>query len=216
MEIAEGAFLFEVEGDHCVVKKLLQPDYVLKIPSYVKGKPVTTIGERAFEKCTDVSHITIAPTVGKILPFAFAESEFKEIHRTINNNSPILYVDRFAFASCPQLQVVEFGGATFLETSGYQFKDCFNLIRVDSLSIRGGIPMGAFMQCGLHMFAFSDGAKIGFDAFKGTNLEMVLVVGRLGSTSNFFPTHKTARIICENGNPVVDMVYDGYDVAIKS
>ncbi len=216
MEIADGAFLFEVEQDHCTVKKLLQPDYVLEIPKLVKGKPVTVIGERAFAGCTGVSHLKLPSTISNIKSFAFEASEFKDIQRTINDKSKILYVDRFAFADCSLLEVVEFGGATFLESSGYQFRNCMNLVRVDSLSIKGAIPMGAFMNCGLHMFAFFDGAKISFDAFKDTQLSMIVVAGRLGNTSNFFPTHKSARIICEAENPIVDLVYDGYDVAIKT
>lgn len=215
MEIAEFGFLFEVEREQCILKKVLQPDYVLEVPSFIKGKPVVVIGERAFEKCTGVSHLTLPPTVGKIRPFAFAESEFKHISRTINHKSPILYVDRFAFAEASQLEHVSFGGATFLETSGYQFKGCFNLKYVDSLNIRGLIPMGAFMQCGLDYFVFSEGSKIGYDAFRDTNLGMAVLAGEIGNTSNFFPTHKSTKIICEESNPIADMVYEGYEVAIK-
>lgn len=215
MEIAEFGFLFEVEKTRCILKKVLQPDFVLEIPSYVKGRPVTDIGECAFAGCRDVATLMLPPTLSNIRAFAFAESEFKDIKREINQKSPILYVDRFAFADCTQLGSIIFGGATFLEASGYQFKGCTNLNHVDSLNIRGLIPIGAFECCGLYMFVFSAGSKIAFNAFKDTNLGMAFFAGNIGNTSNFFHTHKNVKIICEENNPLTDMVYEGYEVAIK-
>ena len=215
MEIVESGFIFEVEPKGCVLKKVLQLTDAILIPDYVQGLPVIAVGERAFYQLSGVDEVILPPTIGFIRAFAFAESNIVKVERSINDKSPILYVDRFAFADCWHLYSVTLGGATFLEQSGYQFKGCHNLKQIDALSIKGGIPMGAFMESGLHHYCFTDGMKVGFDAFKNVDLDMVFVTGRLGDTSNFFPTHKNIKIICEDTNPVVDLAYDGYDVVFK-
>ena len=215
MEIVESGFLFEVESKRCILKKVLKTEQIMVIPSHVQALPVDTIGDRAFYQCSGVEEVIIPSTIGNIRAFAFAESDIVRVTRSINNNSPILYVDRFAFADCWHLHIVELGGATFLEQSGYQFKNCHNLKQIDSLSIKGSIPLGAFMGSGIHHFCFTDGMKIGFDAFKDVDLDMVFVTGRLGNTSNFFPTHQNIKIICEENNPIINLAYEGYDITFK-
>lgn len=215
MEITESGFLFELEPKRCILKKVLKTETEILVPDYINGLPVAVIGERAFYRCSGIQKVVLPPTVGSIRPFAFAETEITEIKRSINNKSPILYVDRFAFADCYRLYIVELGGATMLEQSGYQFKNCHNLKQIDALSIKGSIPMGAFMGSGLNHFCFTEGMKIGFDAFKDVDFDMIFITGNLGNTSNFFSTHKDVRIICEETNPVVDLAYEGYDVVFK-
>lgn len=211
-------FLFERESANrfWTLTKLLMPRDCLQIPDYVQGFPVEAIGSNAFYDCDGISHIILPSTLNKIGSSAFAKSTIQSIQRIINVKSLCLYVDRFAFAQCCRLVSVQFGGATFLEQSGYQFKDCINLRSIDSKFIRGGIPMGAFENCDLHKFSFSDGVIVRTRAFYNVPLKEIYVPSLAKIAGDFWKGKESMQIFCDEGNPVAELAYSGFNVEFTS
>lgn len=212
--VESDGFLFEREDADMfwTLTKVLMPSDFLQIPDYVKDIPVKAIGAIAFYGCAGISQIVLPATLGKIGNFAFANSAVKTIQRTINVKSPCLYIGKFAFAECSRLIHVQFGGATFLEQSGYQFKDCTSLSDIDSQFIKGGIPMGAFENCNLHEFSFSDGVIVRTRAFHNVPLEEIYVPSLAKFTSDFWSGRESMQIFCNEDNPVADLIYSGFNV----
>lgn len=215
MKFIEGAFEYRIDGNKCILTKLIHPDYYLEIPDCVRGKPVREIGAKAFYNIRDVGHVVLPYTLSHIKEEAFACSNISVIKRRKNKNAPTLYIGKLAFHKCCCLTTVELSGQTFLEDSGYQFQECLNLQRIDSLSICGSIPIGAFKSCDIRLFCFNHGTYIASEAFAGTVLEKIYVQGNLKYASDFLIHRDNIEIVCEKKSPIANLAYEGYNVKIK-
>jgi hypothetical protein len=78
------------------------------IPSTVGGLPVTTIGDGAFNGCTNLASVTIGPNVTSIGGYAFASCSQLT---TVMIGSSVTSLGIGAFASCPSLTRIYFPGA---------------------------------------------------------------------------------------------------------
>ena len=215
MKVIEGAFEYRIDGNECIVTKCIHPDYYLSIPKYIKGKPVRQIAANAFSNCKNIAAIVLPSTLSHIQEGAFAQSDVSTIERKADSGSPTLYVNKFAFYECDKLTEVKFGGKTFLESSGYQFKGCCNLSKIDSLSIYGAIPKGAFLYTNLKLFCFNDSTYVAKEAFLGTPLERVYVQGKLKYSADFLKHREKMEIVCEKTSPILELAYEGFNVKVK-
>ncbi|MBL8025517.1 MAG: leucine-rich repeat protein [Fibrobacteres bacterium] len=66
-----NGFIFELEGDHYVVKGHNGTDTILSIPNKYAGKPVTTIGEQAFSNKMQYKRLYIPEGITTIRMMAF-------------------------------------------------------------------------------------------------------------------------------------------------
>jgi uncharacterized repeat protein (TIGR02543 family) len=74
----------------------------IAIPSTIEGKPVTTIGNAAFEGKTFITSVRFPSTLQRIEPSAFQQTGLTSV--TIPGN--VKYVGGISFRSCPNLQLV--------------------------------------------------------------------------------------------------------------
>lgn len=212
MEVEKDGFLFDVLIHECVLKGLVTAKPDMEVPSSVNGKPVATIAENAFKGCIGVDTLILPNSIIHINKHAFYAAQINKIERCGGNK--ILFVGEEAFKDS-HVRYVSFGGVTFLDCYGSQFRNCTRLTYVDFMNIAGLIPENAFNNTGLNYVVLRHEVQIAEDAFANTNLEMIVLAGVLKDTSNFFQTHDSATIICEENNPAVELVHWGYTVFVK-
>ena len=121
------------------------------IPKTYKGFPVTTISERAFEKCTDLTSVTIGNNVQTIGRYAFSYCEKVTefvIPKSVRN------IESGAFGDCYALKEVTIPYG--VEVIGFHaFEYCLSLERVNIPSSVIEISSFVFDSCSaLHSFYF--------------------------------------------------------------
>jgi len=122
-------------------------------------KSGSTIGEGAYQKCSNI--LSITPVSG--------------------TQTTIEYIRDYAFANCTNLNNVKFGNVTFI--GKYAFQSCSNL---KNLGIGQGrfpsayLSKGSFSKCGIDTLIYnapSKGVSIPDSAFEGSSLKHVEITG---------------------------------------
>lgn len=146
----------------------------IKIPATYNNLPVTSIGERAFGSCRNLTSVTISPGVSVIESGAFTDCinipsfKFPESITVIGDS---------AFQNCSGLRVLNFIGTSKLEKiSSNAFQNCTNLLSIDIPASVVTVGDRVFQSCSsLKSVNIGNGVKtIGVETFRGCeNLENV-------------------------------------------
>ena len=123
-------FEFAIKGTSWVITRYLGPGGTVVIPDQLGGKPVTSIGGRAFFGVTSLTSVTIPNSVTSIRDYAFSECTGLT-NVTIPNSVTSIGVQ--AFYGCYNLTSVTIpNGVTSI--GDYAFIGCYNLTSVTILS----------------------------------------------------------------------------------
>ena len=113
------------------------------IPREIEGKPVTSIRERAFEYCQNLTSVTLPKTVTSIGYAAFYECIKLE---TINIPDSVTSIGGWAFYNCKSLTDINIPyGVTSIEDFTFNF--CYNLKTITVPDSVTSIGVNAFEGC---------------------------------------------------------------------
>ncbi|MDC0049183.1 leucine-rich repeat domain-containing protein [Verrucomicrobia bacterium] len=117
----------------------------LVIPDTIEGKPVTSIGERAFAFCRNLTSINIPDGVTSIGRIAFTNcTSLTSI--TFGKNSKLTSIERQAFSSCTSLTSITIpDSVTSIERQA--FSSCTSLTSITIPDSVTSIGSGAFTNC---------------------------------------------------------------------
>ena len=155
------------------------------IPSTIKGKPVTKIGDSAF-KNTPCEHIVIPDSVTEIGANAFSDSKAL---KSIEISKQIRLIGKYAFSGCLALKTV-----ILSETLSQMGMCCFYRSGIEKIIIPGSlqtIPYGCFSSCRrLSEIIISEGVRaIEKNAFEGDfrdkNQLKVIIIPKSMVTVNY-------------------------------
>lgn len=132
----------------------------LIIPTTIKGKPVTSIGERAFFECRNLTSITIPNSVTSIGEQTFG---FCESLTSITIPDRVTSIEKGAFAVCIGLTSITIPDSV-TSIGDYAFFDCTNLSSITFLGDAPtlgrdsflGLPEGAKIIAGTESTGFGD------------------------------------------------------------
>ena len=191
----------------------------VSVPSTIKGKTVTVIGEYAFNTCTGISRLTLPGTIKKIERYAFFNCS-NIFSLTIPNS--VTEIEEGAFCGCASLtsftfpsSITEIPYAAFKNCTGFKkftiqstikkinsraFEGCTFLTSVTIPDTITEIPNFAFMNCtGLNSLTIPESVTaIGFNAFEGcglTSMEIPYSVKKIGECAFLDCTQMTKIFI---------------------
>jgi len=211
----ENLILRESEdGDELTVVDCDKSALEVSIPEYVDGKPVTAIGEFAFEDCTELVKVSF-PDYGD--DFFINGYSFKEIGdyafsgcislQSIDLPHSVGYIGRSAFVDCVSLSEVKSYGE--IHIAPYAFYRCKNLKRVPTPAY---ISEGIFGYCeSLTDFPVAEGMEsIDEDAFEHCDSLTRIVIPK-----SVKRIEQLAFRGCKNLSEVVFSAPDGWRVRIR-
>ena len=137
-------FNYEAEGDAVTITRCHQgASGALIIPATIEGNPVTSIGDRAFAKCTNLTGITIPDSVTSIGEGAFG---YCRSLTSITIPDSVTSIGGGAFDGCTSLTSITIGdGVTSIEDRAFVGCESLTSITIpDSVTSIGG---QAFMAC---------------------------------------------------------------------
>ncbi len=113
-DIVDGCLLFtpKAAGKSYEVLKLHKSVEKLIIPRQFDGLPITSIGERAFDGCSNLKEITIPSSVTSIGELAFRDCTNLQTV-TFEDDSKLQSIGDLAFSGCHNLQTVYYGGSKY-------------------------------------------------------------------------------------------------------
>ena len=140
----EAPLTYLVEGNSVTITDCeTSASGALLIPSSYNGKPVTAIGDLAFDGCTNLTSVTIPESVTSIGMWAFTQLD-SLTHLTIPDS--VITIGHGAFESCDNLSSVEIGKSVNT-ISSFAFAWCNNLKSVTIPNSVNSIGEAAFGGC---------------------------------------------------------------------
>ena len=141
----EGDYTYTVSNGNATVTGYTGAGGAITIPSTLGGFATQTIGDHAFDNCTNITSVTIPNSVISIGNFAFQNCTNLS---SITIPDGVLYIGDSAFSHCTSLiSVIIPDGVTTIEFS--TFAHCTSLISVTIPISVTVIQDSAFRECGL-------------------------------------------------------------------
>ena len=162
---ADGNFEYSVSDNEVTITKYTGSAAEIAIPDTIDSKPVTAIGERAFQNCSSLTSVTIPGSVTSIGEYAFCMCSSLT---SINIPAGVTSIEVATFFGCSSLTGVTIpSGVTSIGTSA--FAGCSSLTSItipNSVTIIGS---SAFIGCtSLESIDISDSVtSINYKAFYG-------------------------------------------------
>ena len=126
-EVNGDPLTYEVVGDTVTIKDCKETvSGALAIPLTYDGKPVTSIGDRAFWKCTNLTSVTIPDSVTRIGLWAFASCSSLT---SVTISDSVTYIGEYAFSGCTSLTSVTIPDSVISIYNG-AFEGCTSLKRI--------------------------------------------------------------------------------------
>ena len=174
---------------------------------------VIGIADDVFLNKKNIFEIVLPSTMQKIGKRAFANCTVASIER--RNTSYKLYIEDEAFAGCPNLQTITFGGPV-CGIGENCFNGCKKLENVESRNIHAVLKTGAFKGCSnLQAFWFNS-LSVMNDVFADVQFETVTIADKVQSIdASNLPAIKTAKIHCSTSSQFAELAYDGYNVILE-
>ena len=145
-----GDFEYSVDSGNVKITGYIGSDGSVDIPATIDGKPVTSIGERAFVGCSELTSITIPNSVTSI--------------------------GDGAFNSCTGLTSITIPSSVTL-IGHFAFRSCYGLTSVTIPSSVTSIGISAFENCSeLTTIYIPSGAQLGSDAIPDTAAKITYTV----------------------------------------
>ena len=189
----------------------------VSIPKSYKGKPVTKIGDNAFQYCGNITSIVIPATVT-----AIGYSAFSQIHsvKSITIPDSVKSIGNYAFSHNNKLSSIKIGkGITAIPKAA--FKNCYSLTTVTIPGNVKTIGEMAFADCSLlETVKINKGVtSIGNYAFyMNSSLKTVILPEGLTSVGEqaFYGTQKLNSIVIPGSVKTLSKKSFGYVVYDKS
>ena len=157
---------YETDGDAVYITGCdKKASGALIIPAAIEGKTVTSIGISAFEKCTNLTSITIPDSVTSIGIEAFSACESLT---GITIPDSVTLIGRSAFENCISLTSVTIGDSV-TSIGDYAFENCSSLTSIIISEGVTDIGNRAFNRCAsLTAVTFlGDAPRLGLNTFRG-------------------------------------------------
>ena len=165
----ENGFVFKLneDGESYTVTGYTGPKVnQLNIPSSFNGKPVTIIGEAAFQFSMLFKSVIIPDTVTTIEYEAFSYTDVE----TVSIPESVTYIGKSAFAVCIYLRTVNIPSQIKV-INEKTFTDCYKLNRIVLPEGLERIESSAFFGTGINSINIPDSVTyISFDAFECTGV----------------------------------------------
>ena len=182
----------------------------LTIPAQLEGKPVTVIGENAFEGCKGLQNVSLPDSITSIEAYAFFNCENLT---GINIPNGVTRIGEYVFGNCISLTDVRIpSGVEFIGNGA--FGACFS---ITSITIPYGITSigdNTFAGCSFTDIIIPDSVEsIGYDAFIScTSLTNVVIPGSvkiIGLGAFAECTSLTNVVISDGVTTIADNAFDG-------
>lgn len=173
---------------------------------------VTTIGEESFYKCSSLISVMIPNSVTRIEHFAFKGCNYLT-SVTIGNS--VTKIGKEAFRDCGITSITIPNSVTNLDN--YAFCDCSSLISVTISNSLSNIETGVFSNCtSLNSVTIPNSVmSIGSYAFKGciglTSVAIGNNVTKIGKEA-FYKCNLTSITIPNSMTSIGDYAFNGYDI----
>ena len=198
---SDGRWEYESDDNEGVkITEYIGSETEVDVPAELGGKPVTTIGEYAFDDCSNLQSVDM-PSVETIGEFAFEDcSNLQSV-----DLSNVTTIGEAAFWGCSSLQGVDMPSVETIGKSA--FKDCSNLQSVVMPSVTT-IGESAFWKCSsLQGVDLSNVTTIGESAFSVcsslTSITIPKSAASIGDCA-FFGCSELTGIVVAADNTVYD------------
>lgn len=121
-----GDYKYTIKGNTVTIVKYIGSKKSVTVPSKIKGKKVTKIGNNAFASCKKVESITLPNSITKIEYLAFRECEKL---KTITLPKGLTILESQVFEGCIKLQKIKIPDQV-KEIESFTFENCKNLKQV--------------------------------------------------------------------------------------
>lgn len=168
----EDGFVYEINGSEIKITQYNNDPDEVTVPTEIGGKPVTTIGENAFNNETDsynnIKYITMLSVTN------IGEKAFSYCRNLTNVNMPnVISIGKEAFNRCTSLTSVYLPKATSIGECSFEY--CTGLTSVN-MTKATGVGFQSFIGCiSLTNVNMPNAVTISDDAFKNTGLTSVTI-----------------------------------------
>lgn len=177
------------------------------IPDRVDGFEVRSIAERAFTNNQNIVYVNIPSTINFIGEDAFRNCKNLERVYRYHSQGKMTVCSR-AFADCSSLNTVYLNGISNLGSE--VFKNCTNLQEFP-FKKNPDIPnflKGTFENTGIMQVTLNN-QQICKNAFAGTPVKEVFIIGKPRFSDEFIEIMKKAKVYVRKNSPMCDLAFHG-------